>query len=201
MKKSIYLLAILSAALLLISGCASAPTAQQQREDDIVAVSFDFTRQDGYATNQFAVWIEDANGVLVKTLFVTSFTAKGGFEKRPDAIPVWVERADVSAGVPDGISGATPKTGSLRYVWDMTDQSGARVADGTYKFFVEGTLRWANQVLYSGEIVLDGNATTAGATVAYTYAASDDQAALNTESPENTMISSVTAEYIPPRQS
>ena len=201
MKKSIYLLAILSAALLLISGCASAPAAQQQRQDDIVAVSFDFAKQGGYASNQFAVWIEDANGALVKTLFVTNFTAKGGYEKRPDAIPVWVERAAVSAGVPDGISGATPKTGSLRYIWDLTDQSGVRVADGTYSFFVEGTLRWANNVLYSGEIVLDGNATTADATAAYTYAASDDQAALNAESPENTMISGVTAEYIPPRQS
>ncbi|MPN38991.1 hypothetical protein SDC9_186516 [bioreactor metagenome] len=135
--------------------------------------------------------------MLVKTLFVTNFTAKGGYQKRPDAIPVWVERSDAETGVPDGVSGATPKSGSVRYIWDLTDQSGARVADGTYMFYVEGTLRWKNQVLYAGELVLDGNATTAEATAEYTYAASDDQSALNADSPENAMIGNVKAEYIP----
>jgi hypothetical protein len=147
------------------------------------------------------VWIEDASGKLVKTLFVTNFTAKGGFQQRADSIPVWVVRAEVSKGVPDGISGATPKSGSLHYVWDLTGQDGARVADGTYTFFVEGTLRWKNQVLFSGEIVLDGNAASAQGTAQYTYAASDDQPALTTDAPENGMIGNVKAEYIPPKQS
>lgn len=200
MKRTAFLLAIVSAALLLVSGCAATPAAQEQRNNDIVAVSFDFAKQGGYASNQFAVWIEDASGTPVKTLFVTNFTAKGGYQKRPDAIPLWVERSAAGTGVPDGVSGATPKSGSVRYVWDLTDQSGARVPDGTYTFHVEGTLRWKNQVLYTGELVLDGNATTAEATAEYTYAASDDQPALNENSPENAMISNVKAEYIPPMQ-
>ena len=200
MKRTAFLLAIVSAALLLVSGCAATPAAQEQRNNDIVAVSFDFAKQGGYASNQFAVWIEDASGTPVKTLFVTNFTAKGGYQKRPDAIPLWVERSAAGTGVPDGVSGATPKSGSVRYVWDLTDQSGARVPDGTYTFHVEGTLRWKNQVLYTGEIALDGNATTAEATAEYTYAASDDQPALNENSPENAMISNVKAEYIPPMQ-
>ena len=200
MKRTAFLLAIVSAALLLVSGCAATPAAQQQRNNDIVAVSFDFAKQGGYASNQFAVWIEDASGTPVKTLFVTNFTAKGGYQKRPDASPLWVERSAAGTGVPDGVSGATPKSGSVRYVWDLTDQSGARVPDGTYTFHVEGTLRWKNQVLYTGEIALDGNAATAEATAEYTYAASDDQPALNENSPENAMISNVKAEYIPPMQ-
>ena len=200
MKKTAFLFAIVSAALLFVSGCAATPAAQEQRDNDIVSVSFDFEKQGGYASNQYAVWIEDADGTLVKTLFVTNFTAKGGYQKRPDTIPVWVERSAAGTGVPDGVSGATPKSGSVRCVWDLTDQSGARVANGTYTFFVEGTLRWKNQVLYSGELVLDGNATTAEATAEYTYAASDNQPALNADSPENAMIGNVKAEYIPPMQ-
>ena len=181
--------------------CAPTPAAQTQREDDIVAITFDFAKQEGYASNQFAVWVEDANGTLVKTLFVTNFTAKGGFQKRPDAIPVWVSRAAAGKGVPDGVSGATPKSGSLRYVWDLTDQSGVRMADGTYTFFVEGTLRWKNHVLYTGEIELNGSAATANGTAEYTYATSDEQAALNADSPENGMLGNVKAEYIPPKRS
>lgn len=203
MRKSITILAVLSAALLLFSGCAAAPVpATTQRESDIVAVSFDYAKQQGYATNQFAVWIEDANGVLVKTLYATKFTANGGYEKRSDAIPVWVERAAIAGETaPDAASGATPKSGTVRYVWDLTDESGARVADGTYKFFVEGTLRWKNQVLFSGELTLTGSAASADATAAYTYLASDDAPALTAESPENAMISGVKAEYIPLEQS
>jgi hypothetical protein len=140
-------------------------------------------------------------GNLIKTLYVTKFTANGGFEKRPDAIPVWVARSGLAQGADvDAASGATPKAGDVSFVWDMTDESGARVADGTYKFFVEGTLRWKNQVLYAGEITLDGSATTAEATGEYTYAASDDSPVLTPESTENAMITGVTAEYIPPKQ-
>ena len=202
MRKLTTIFAAMTAALLLFSGCASAPApAVTQRESDIVAVSFDYTKQQGYATNQFAVWIEDANGVLVKTLFATEFTANGGYEKRPDAIPVWVERAAIAGETaPDAASGATPKSGTVRYIWDLTDESGARVADGTYRFFVEGTLRWKNQVLFSGELTLNGSAASADATAAYTYLASDDAPALTAESPENTMISGVKAEYIPLEQ-
>jgi len=199
MRKLISGFTCLLAALLLFSGCA-APAAPQQ-ESDIFKVTFDFEKQQGYASNQFAVWVEDMDGNLVKTLYATKFTANGGYEKRADAIPVWVERAGLAQGADvDAVTGATPKSGSVSFVWDLTDQSGARVADGTYKFFVEGTLRWKNQVLYAGEITLDGSAATASATAEYTYAASDDAAALTADSPENAMISNVTAEYIPPQQ-
>ena len=199
MRKSILMMTLLTAAVLLF-GCSAAPAAQPQREDDIVAVTLDYTKQQGYATNQFAVWIEDAEGTLVKTLYVTSFTAKGGFEKRPDAIPVWVERADIAQeDEPDAASGATPKTGTLRYVWDMTDESGARVPAGTYVFVVEGTLRWKNQVQYSGEIACESGASSAQATATFTYLASDESPALTAESVESAMIRNVSAEYIPPK--
>ena len=201
MKKIIFIILALASALLLFSGCA-APKQVVTRDNDIVTVSFDYAKQQGYATNQFAVWIEDESGKLVKTLFVTEFTAKGGYEKRPDAIPTWVDRANLStAKEADAVSGATPKSGKLSYVWDLTDQNGVRVQNGIYTFVVEGTLRWKNQVMYSGTITLNGEAATAEGSAEYTFAASDDAPALTPESPESGMIANVVAAYIPPKQS
>lgn len=186
-------------ALALFTGCAA--PVEAQRNSDIVFITFDFQKQQGYASNQFAVWVEDVDGNLVKTLYVTKFTAKGGFEQRPDAIPVWVERAGIAQGGEiDAVTGATPKSGNVSIVWDLTNESGVRVADGTYRYFVEGTLRWKNHVLFTGEITLDGSATTSEATAGYTYAASDDADALTEASVENAMITGVTAAYIPPKQ-
>ena len=200
MKKTIAIWIALITSALLLAGCAAKAPAQTQRQDDIVTISFDFEKQQGYASNQFAVWIENENGELVKTLFVTEFAANGGYQKRPDAIPTWVSRSGAAqGGSVDGVSGATPKTGSLNYVWDLTDASGARVPDGTYTFYVEGTLRWKNRVLYSGEITLGGEAATTNATAAYTYADSDEQAALTQDAPENAMLQNVVAQYIPPK--
>ena len=39
-------------------------------------VSFDYQRQSGPGSNQYAVWIENEKGEVVKTLFVTSFSTK-----------------------------------------------------------------------------------------------------------------------------
>lgn len=202
MKKTIAALLLLAFTLAFLSGCAAAAPAPVTREDDIVTISFDYAKQSGYATNQFAVWVEDESGKLVKTIFVTAFTAKGGYEKRPDAIPTWISLAHPSKeNKADAVSGATPKPGSLRFVWDLTDQNGVRVPDGTYTFFVEGTLRWKNQVLYSGTIALNGAAASAQGSAEYTFASSDEAAALTLESPEIGMITNVLAAYIPPKES
>ena len=61
-----------------------------------------------------------------------------------------------------------------------------------------GGLKQIDPVGPSGEIVLDGNATSVEGKAEYTYAASDEQAELTADSPENAMISNVKAEYIPP---
>ena len=202
MKKKCLILSLVTACAMLLFGCGATAANTPAREDDIVAVTFDFQKQSGYASNQFAVWIEDANGTLVKTLFVTQFTVNGGYEKRPDAIPVWVERSSIAqAGSTDATSGATPKSGSLRYVWDLTDNSGNRVPDGTYTYYVEGTLRWKNHVLFSGEIMLNGEAASSEAAAQYSYEVSQEQAALTDTAPEHDMIQNVTATYIPPSQS
>lgn len=165
-----------------------------------VRIAFDFKKQSGYASNQFAVWIEDSAGNLVRTLYATSFTVKGGYKNRPDAIPTWVNKANPSsmqAADVDAVTGATPSSGELFFLWDLKDGNGDLVPNGDYSFFVEGSLRWKNRVLYSGIISVGGTSTTAQANVEYIYEASDDQPALTGDSAENAMIGNVTMEYTP----
>jgi len=165
-----------------------------------VIISFDYERQSGSASNQFAVWIEDMDGQLVKTLYATRWTAKGGYQNRPDSIALWVEKsnlASMSKSEVDAISGATPKAGTLSYIWDLTDANGETALPGEYVFAVEGTLRWKNYVLYTGVIEISDVPVTAQAEAAFSFESSDRYAALTTDSPENRMIGAVTAQFVP----
>ena len=165
-----------------------------------LTVTFDYEKQSGHGSNQFAAWIEDADGKLIKTLYATKFTAGGGYKNRPDSIPVWVEKsglASLQKSDVDAITGATPKAGNLSYDWDCKDADGNPVFPGQYAFMLEGTLRGKNQVLYTGEIEIGDSPETADATAEYTYEAADNYPALTADSPENSMIDGVTAHFTP----
>jgi hypothetical protein len=157
-----------------------------------VTVSFDYKRQSGSASNQFAIWIEDMDGGYVKTLYATRYTANGGYERRPDSIPIWVKKSGV-----DAVTSATPREGPLSYAWDLTDKDGGTVPKGEYKVFVEGTLRWKNQVLYSGVIDLAGEAAAIDLTPEFAFAGAESQPALTPDSPEASMITAAKAAFAP----
>jgi hypothetical protein len=163
-------------------------------------ISFDYTKQSGSASNQYAVWIEDINGMYIKTLYATKWAAEGGYKSRPDAIAFWVTRAN-RASMPDAevdaVSGATPKTGPQSYTWDLTDKDGSPVPVGEYMFLVEGTLRWKNFAIYSGVISIGDAPVTVTADRGYVYEKSDSNKALTEDSPENNMIGTVTATFTP----
>jgi len=139
--------------LALAMGIGPALFAQETR----VEVSFDFTRQGGIASNQFAVWIEDAQGRYVRTLYATRWTATGGWRRREGSIPQWVRqsglagrnRADI-----DAFAGPTPRTGALSHVWDGRNHAGQAVPPGEYQVFVEASLRWDDRVVYTAIIRL-----------------------------------------------
>ena len=98
----------------------------------------------------------------------------------------------------DAIAGATPKvSGSQSYAWNLKDINGNTVSPGEYKFFVEGSLRWKNYVLYSGVITISDEPVTVQADVEFVYEKSNNQAALTEDSPENAMIGAVTASFTP----
>ena len=137
-------------------------------------VSFNYQRQAGPGSNQYAVWIENEKGEVVKTLFVTSFTTKGrvrgrsaegrlqgkneqpmrGYIKRPACVPTWVKAAkanDLTDQQLDAVTGATPQaSGTQTFSWDFTDQQGKTVQKGIYKLFIEATLFNASTITYSG---------------------------------------------------
>ena len=69
MKK--YFIAMMAAVLL------SMPAMAQKGKAKSLEVSFNYQKQAGPGSNQYAVWIENEKGEVVKTLFVTSFTTKG----------------------------------------------------------------------------------------------------------------------------
>ncbi|NLN87247.1 MAG: DUF2271 domain-containing protein [Syntrophomonadaceae bacterium] len=130
-------------------------------------ITFDFKRGVpvepgmGLASAQYAVWIEDNNGKLIKTVYVTSYTSKGGYLERPESIPVWVSKAkpsQLSDLQLDAISGATiMRDGERKYIWDCRDENGNAVPVGTYRFFVEGSYSWSSKVLFSGTVTVGGN--------------------------------------------
>ena len=121
-----------------------------------IEISFTYQRGTTIASNQLAIWVEDTDGAVVKTLLVTDFTAgRRGYRNRTMSLPVWVAAADPESMTDeeiDTVSGATPGQGELVYIWDFTNQVGERVPDGVYTVHVEGTFYWESDVLYTAVI-------------------------------------------------
>lgn len=227
-QRSILLTLVMMIALALLCGCAkdeappvpsapqsaslaqgNAPSSQPEEPQNPVdapepavgelVVTFDYEKQSGHASNQFTVWIEDADGNFVKTLYATRFTANGGYQNRPDSIPMWVSKsglASMSKPEVDAITSATPKAGELSYTWDLT-ANGNAVPPGEYRFFVEGSLRWKNRVLYSGAVEIGDDPVTTQADVQFFFEANDKQPALSDAAPETAMIGAVSASFSP----
>jgi len=177
----------------------TAPASKTPATGEVV-ISFEYTRQSGPASNQHAVWIEDMDGNLIKSLFASRWTANGGYRTRPDSIALWAERAgltNMSSNEVDAVAGATPRAGLQSYTWDLTDLNGETVPQGDYMFFVEGTLRWKNFVLFSGTITVSDDPATVEAEAIFHYEDSERYAALTSDSTENNMIGPVTAIFTP----
>lgn len=164
MRQKKYFIAILAALLLIVPAMVQSKKGQAVKKSKTLEVSFDYQRQAGPGSNQYAVWIENDKGEVVKTLFVTSYTTKGrtrpgeepmrGYVKRPNCVPTWVKAAKAVEQTDqqlDAITGATPQaSGSQTFTWDFTDQQGNVVPKGNYKVIVEATLYQASDILYTG---------------------------------------------------
>ena len=154
-KSILYKILLCLMVLLLAAGTAFAEDTSSESPTGI-EISFTYQRGTTIASNQLAVWVEDAEGAVVKTLLVTDFTAgRRGYRNRTMSLPVWVAAADPESMTDaeiDTVSGATPGQGELVYVWDFTNQSGERVPDGIYTVHVEGTFYWESDVLYTAVI-------------------------------------------------
>ena len=133
------------------SACKVAPLRMRKTEK----MRKKLPQENGWRFLSASIWIEDETGKLVRTLYVTSFTAKGGYEYRKDAVPTWVAKADPKnriSGNIDAFTGATPRNGTLHYVWDGKNNEGMPVPKGTYMVFIEGTLYWESRVVFSAKL-------------------------------------------------
>ena len=140
------------------------PAMAQNHKGKTLEVSFNYQKQAGPGSNQYAVWIENEKGEVVKTLFVTSYTTKGrvrgneqpmrGYVKRPNCVPTWVKTVkadDLSDLQLDAVTGATPQVNGMQtFTWDFTDQQGKKVKNGKYCVKVEATLYQASSIVYTG---------------------------------------------------
>ena len=159
--KRLLSLIMVAATLFAATSCAQKATS--------VEVSFNYERQDGPGSNQYTVWVENAQGDVVRTLFVTSYTTKGrargdeelvrGYIKRPNCVPTWVKTVkanDLSDEELDVFTGATPQSNGVQtFTWDLKDQKGAAVPTGTYTINVEATLFFESVVLYQAKFSTD----------------------------------------------
>lgn len=187
---------------LLFSGCTSSDSdmagipqentdssSQESEGAGLLNVKLNFKRSGTIASNQYAIWIEDAEGKLVKTLYVSDFTANGGYARRKDCVPTWVAKARPSQmpeAVLDAVSGATPRSNGVQtYSWNGKDEAGQLVETGKYHVYVEGTLYWSGTVLFSGVIDWGGSEQRIELTPVFS----------EEELTNRDMITQVTAEY------
>ena len=173
MKKIPLLSLAALAATLLLAGIALAAPASGQ-----VEISLTFQRLTGFATNQFAVWIEDEAGDYVRTVFATRYTADGGWKPRPLSLALWVEKSalpEMPLNTVDAFSGATPRPGEQTYVWDCKDDAGRTVPVGEYVVCIEGTLRNEDVVIYTAKVEIGGPTKEAEVKTEYFGKETDDR--------------------------
>ncbi|MDR7865563.1 MAG: DUF2271 domain-containing protein [Sporomusaceae bacterium] len=176
---------------LFLAAAATFAAGTEGQAPGTVTISYELHRMPTIASNQMAVWIEDSGGRFVKTLYVTWFTGKGGYERRPDCLPLWRKAAGVD-GPPtaevDAVTRATHHPGRHSLAWDCTDAAGRPVLPGKYIYKAEGTLFWSKEILWEGEIAVGDRPAASRATPGYLPPAAEGS---------GPMIADVTAVFSP----
>lgn len=214
MKKPAFILMTIILLCSVFSGCASSPSggeagnapssapeviiSSEQSESvpntevetgGSLTVQLTFNRASTMASNQYAVWIENVDGELVKTLYVSAFTGNGGYARRAESLPTWVSKAapaEMADPEIDAITSATPQSGVQSHTWDGTDENGGQVPAGEYHVYVEGTLYWTSSVLYSGSFEWGGDSESIELVPTYTEAENETN---------KDMVTQVSAQY------
>jgi hypothetical protein len=132
---------------------AMAPTVRRLDADTlrkpVVVVDFALGFQD-FLAPQTAVWIEDAKGGHVKTVYVSGFS---GFVKEKQVVlPVWAKQSKFDGA--DAVTSASIDAGQYAFAWDCTDNSGKKVTPGKYAVRVE-TSFWPSMKYETASVTLD----------------------------------------------
>lgn len=102
-------------------------------------------------TYHTAMWLEDKEGKLVKTLFVSQELSRNEF-RQGDACPDWVKQASWAQADPslvDAVTGPTPNVGGGTLSFNL-DELG--VAPGTYRFCFQVHIVDKYNILFRGMV-------------------------------------------------
>ena len=148
-------------------------TISCKQKEGILEVRVDYQQKIKWASDQFAVWIEDEAGNYVNTLFVTKFaTTELAINERKDCVPVWVSKAQptkMAVEELDAITMATPESGIITHVWDLKDKQGNKVKSGNYVFVLEATLDGNSRVIFKNNIKIGRKPVTVSGISEYTH--------------------------------
>ena len=114
-----------------------------------------------------AVWLENEDGELVKTLFVSSELAQGAFTVEGDICPDWIKKSHwekASQAEVDAVSGPTPTVGSGSLSFDLKKHE---ILPGAYFFCMQIHVHDNYNILYKGQIRLGEKPAEAQAEVFY----------------------------------
>ena len=106
-------------------------------------------------TYHTAIWLEDANGKIVRTLYVSQELSDTGYKLRR-ACPDWVKQANWSAAPKSDVAAVTaptPNVGVSEMTFDLTKLG---VAPGTYGFRFQVHISEQYNVLHRGQFSAGG---------------------------------------------
>ena len=151
---------------------ASSPRSETaaSQSPGLMDIQYHLYKRDTIASNQIALWIEDGSHRYVRTLIASSFTAKGGWRERPQALPEWRTAASWSHATQEEIDSVLlpeQSPGVYHVYWDCTDTDGRPVPAGTYYVRMEGNIYWDNRVVFSVPVAVGESSARASASPQY----------------------------------
>jgi hypothetical protein len=157
-----------------------------------VVFTIPLQRQGTDEEDQFALWLETAEGQHFKTLAVTDYAAIKGLKDRTHTLPVWEEQSrtgdftqtqfrDVNA-----MTISTPDSGLRQYIWYCDNDAGTKaMKPGKYRYLLESTVAGKDHVVYVGEIEIGTQSSAShGLQVAVAGV-------------ENPMVAGISARFVP----
>jgi hypothetical protein len=155
----------------------------------VLRIDYVFERQARSASNQYAIWVETADGAYVASVFATSWIAHGGWNRRPMSMPDWRAAAgwaEASDALVERVARPVPDSGPQTLYWDGLTDTGAAAPPGEYVLRIEGNVQWERRIAAEAPFTIG---PVAGRTSPGTVVR-DDQ-------PADRMLTDLRATYLP----
>lgn len=153
--KSIKLLLFIFPFIGLFCTTTTDPEEHSHTEPGYIEISYQITEvTDPVPSYQTVIWLESADSQFVKTIFVSTWLAYGGYAyERYKICPSWNSKADwenVSMEEFDAATGATPKISQNSTTFGFEEND---LEPGTYNCNIETHITANYNIRYSGEII------------------------------------------------